>query len=156
MQKDNMPRRGDGATSNRAPLESLSKKARRQIESVESEAGESLFPSLPHSGETHELLPVPGVPENELAGFIVGGNMLEGAYICDGDLITVHLTNKVANNDLVIAQPRGCAPVVKFFYREPTGRIRLEARHPDCLPLHYAPDEIRIIGRVHRVSRDLK
>jgi hypothetical protein len=156
MQEDNTFSNGGRSTGRRAPLASFSKKARRQIESVESEAGESIFPSLPRGWETHEMLPVPGVTDNELAGFIVGGNMLEGAYICDGDLITVHLTSKVANNDLVIAQPRGCAPVVKFFYREPTGRIRLEARHPDCLPLYYAPDEIRIIGRVHRVTRDLK
>lgn len=101
-------------------------------------------------------------PEDRYAVGHVSGNCLTGVHICDGDYLVFLLTKEAEDGALVVAtvpmqeSKSGKGIFVKFFYREPDGRIRFESRHPDFPPKYCQPDEVEIIGRVVRIERDIE
>ncbi|MGH7727979.1 MAG: transcriptional repressor LexA [Vulcanimicrobiaceae bacterium] len=82
---------------------------------------------------------------------VQGDSMLEAA-ILDGDLIVVSPQPSAENGQIVVALVEGEATVKRFF-REPGGRLRLDAANPNYAPIH--SDDLEIVGKVIAVVRTL-
>lgn len=74
-----------------------------------------------------------------------GDSMIE-AGIYDGDLAIVHKTPFAGNGEIVVALLEDGEATVKRFYREPSGKFRLQPENPKYQPLY--PENLSILGRV--------
>lgn len=84
----------------------------------------------------------------------VRGESMIGAHICDGDLALIRPQATAENGEIVVALIDGEATLKRFF-REPDGRIRLQAENPEFAPIVIAAGEAEtvIVGRLLRTIR---
>ena len=84
----------------------------------------------------------------------VKGDSMTGAHILDGDLALVRPQQSAENGEIVVALLDGEATLKRFF-REPDGRIRLQAENPQDAPILIAEGEAEtiILGKLLRTVR---
>jgi repressor LexA len=99
------------------------------------------------------------VPEDMLTGrgphFVlrVHGDSMIGDQIRDGDCVVVDGRDNAENGEMVIALINGDSATVKRYYREGSGRIRLQPANEAHPPQFYQEDEVQIRGVVIGVIR---
>lgn len=77
----------------------------------------------------------------------------DGRSVHNGDYAVVHLTDDVTDGALAaVLTPAGMT--LRFLFREPGKRIRLQASSPDFPPDYFDSAEIVIQGRVIRTEHD--
>ncbi len=85
----------------------------------------------------------------------VSGSSMEGAAICDGDLLVVDASLRPMHNKIVVAAVEG-EFLVKRFWQD-KGKTWLKAENPDYAPLLINPDDnFTILGVVTGVVRQVK
>lgn len=84
----------------------------------------------------------------------VTGDSMIGAHILDGDLALVRPQQSADSGEIVVALLDGEATLKRFF-REPDGRIRLQAENPQYAPILIAEGEAEtiILGKLLRTVR---
>lgn len=80
---------------------------------------------------------------------------LSRAGIHAGDIALVDVGVRPKDGGLCAAFAAGSGLVVRYFYRQDDGLIRLEARHEDVASVLYTSSAVIIIGRVRRVEDEL-
>ena len=83
---------------------------------------------------------------------VSGDSMIE-EQIRDGDYVIVRARDTAHNGEMVIALVDGENATVKKFYREPSGRVRLQPANPGLEPLYFRADRITVQGIVVGVIR---
>ncbi len=83
---------------------------------------------------------------------VKGDSMVED-HICDGDYILVEGVETAENGDIVVALTSGTDATLKRFYREPSGRIRLQPANAQMEALILPARDVKIQGRVIGVLR---
>jgi SOS-response transcriptional repressor LexA len=84
----------------------------------------------------------------------VCGDSLCDAGIFSGDYALIHLNpNEIKDGDLIAAfTPDGM--LIKFYFNNDDGRIRLEGANPSRPARYYDPEDISVQGKVIRTERD--
>lgn len=89
----------------------------------------------------------------ELFALKVRGESMVGAAILPGDIAIVRKQPMAQSGDIVVALVGDEATVKRLRIR---GRfIELLAENPDFPPMHFRPGEVRILGKVIEIRRDL-
>jgi len=83
-------------------------------------------------------------------------NSLKGVGINQGDLVLVKLKRKPTNGDLCAAFTAEGKLVIRVYYREANGDIRLTKGRDDKLIQVFAPKAVIILGRVARIVPGVK
>ncbi|PYQ78737.1 MAG: repressor LexA, partial [Acidobacteria bacterium] len=73
--------------------------------------------------------------------------------IRDGDFVVVEDRKTADNGEMVIALLRGSDVTLKKFYRDPSGKIRLQPANAAMQPIFAEPDQVQIQGVVVGVMR---
>jgi repressor LexA len=120
---------------------------------------------LPLLGRIAAGLPLEAVEEREtisLGDFARGGNsfvlqvkgssMIED-HIMDGDFVVCEQTQVANAGDIVVALVRGEEATLKRFYREGSGKVRLQPANSEMGPIIESAGDVRIQGRVIGVLR---
>lgn len=120
---------------------------------------------LPLAGRIAAGLPLESAEEKEtlsLGDFARGGNsfvlqvkgnsMVED-HILDGDFIVVEQTHVANPGEIVVALVRGEEATLKRFYRESSGRVRLQPANSEMQPIIVPAADVKIQGRVIGVLR---
>jgi repressor LexA len=85
---------------------------------------------------------------------VKGDSMINDAIV-EGDLALIRPQETAQNGDIVVAMVDGEA-TLKRFYRE-RDHIRLQPRNPNMAPIIIpAGEEVRIIGKVIKIVRDIE
>lgn len=85
---------------------------------------------------------------------VKGDSMINDAIV-EGDLALIRPQETAQNGDIVVAMVDGEA-TLKRFYRE-RDHIRLQPRNPNMAPIIiHAGEEVRIIGKVIKIVRDIE
>jgi len=96
----------------------------------------------------------PGGAPLSLAECGVGGN---GAgledHIMDGDYVVCEQTQVANAGDIVVALVRNEEATLKRFYREGSGKVRLQPANSEMGPIIEAASDVKIQGRVIGVLR---
>ncbi len=137
----------------------------RSVEMVPARSG-SRAVELPLLGYVAAGMPVEAIASNEtisvpetFAGardtyvLRVRGDSMIDEQIRDGDFVIVEDRKTAENGEMVIALVRGTDVTLKKFYRDPTGRIRLQPANPTMQPIVVDPDQVQIQGVVVGVMR---
>jgi repressor LexA len=83
----------------------------------------------------------------------VKGNSMVEDHIMDGDFIVVEQTQVANAGEIVVALVGGDDATLKRFYREPTGKIRLQPANSEMQPIIVPAQDVKIQGRVVGVLR---
>lgn len=83
----------------------------------------------------------------------VKGDSMVDDHICDGDYILVEGVETAANGDIVVALVKGTDATLKRFFRESSGKVRLQPANAQMEPILLAPRDVKIQGRVIGVLR---
>ncbi len=83
----------------------------------------------------------------------VKGDSMVDDHICDGDYILVEGTNTAENGEIVVALTQGTDATLKRFFRESSGRVRLQPANAQMKPIVLPAREVKIQGRVIGVLR---
>jgi repressor LexA len=137
----------------------------RSLELVRSEAS-PVAVELPLLGTVAAGLPIEAIEEQETIAvphdllrsgenyvLRVRGDSMVDEQIRDGDFIIVNSRQTADNGEMVVALVQGDSATVKKFFREKTGKIRLQPANPTMLPFYYDEDEVEIQGIVVAVIR---
>ena len=133
--------------------------------SVKEQVIEREVQELPLLGRIAAGMPLEAVEEREtisLGDFARGGNsfvlqvkgssMIED-HIMDGDFVVCEQTQVANAGDIVVALVRGEEATLKRFYREGSGKVRLQPANSEMGPIIEAASDVRIQGRVIGVLR---
>ncbi|MDQ2678489.1 MAG: transcriptional repressor LexA [Actinomycetota bacterium] len=106
--------------------------------------------------QVEELVPLPAdfTGDGELFMLRVRGESMIDAGILDGDFIVARVQAKVADGDVVVAGIPGDEATVKTYFRR-DGQVVLEPSNPTMEPMHFAPAEVEVYGKVVTVLRKL-
>jgi len=83
----------------------------------------------------------------------VKGNSMVDDHIMDGDFIVVEQTQVANAGEIVVALVGGDDATLKRFYRESSGKIRLQPANSEMQPIIVAAQDVKIQGRVVGVLR---
>ncbi|HLW77961.1 MAG TPA: transcriptional repressor LexA, partial [Terriglobia bacterium] len=83
----------------------------------------------------------------------VKGDSMIDDHICDGDYILVEGAHTAQNGEIVVALVRGNDATLKRFFRERSGKVRLQPANAQMNAIILAPREVKIQGRVIGVLR---
>ena len=83
----------------------------------------------------------------------VKGNSMLDDHILDGDYIVVEQTQVANPGEIVVALVGGEEATLKRFYREPGGRVRLQAANAQMKPIVVPAADVKVQGRVVGVLR---
>jgi len=83
----------------------------------------------------------------------VKGDSMIDDHICDGDYILVEGAETAVNGDIVVALTKGTDATLKRFFREASGKIRLQPANAQMDPILLPAREVKIQGRVIGVLR---
>ena len=120
---------------------------------------------LPLHGKIAAGSPLEAVEDHEtisLADFARGqntfvlqvkGESMRDDHILDGDYIVVEQTQVANPGEIVVALVGDNEATVKRFYREPSGRIRLQPANSAMEPIMVSAADVKIQGRVVGVLR---
>jgi repressor LexA len=133
--------------------------------SVKDQVLERRVQELPLVGRIAAGRPLEAVEEREtlsLGDFAHGGNsfalqvkgtsMIED-HIMDGDFVVCEQTQVANPGDIVVALINGEEATLKRFYREGTGKVRLQPANSEIAPIVVPANEVKIQGRVIGVLR---
>jgi repressor LexA len=120
---------------------------------------------LPLVGRIAAGRPLEAVEEREtisLGDFARGGNsfvlqvkgnsMIED-HIMDGDFVVCEQTQVANGGDIVVALVGGDDATLKRFYREGSGKVRLQPANSEMAPILVPASDVKIQGRVIGVLR---
>jgi repressor LexA len=137
----------------------------RSLELVPARTG-SRAVELPLLGYVAAGLPIEAVASNESIAvpedlvskrdtyvLRVRGDSMIDEQIRDGDLVIVEDRKTADNGEMVVALLRGSDVTLKKFYRESTGRIRLQPANPAMQPIFVEPAQVQVQGVVVGVMR---
>jgi SOS-response transcriptional repressor LexA len=95
------------------------------------------------------------LPANRIFRLRVCSDDLAGALIQKGDSISCERTDNLERGQFGAVQtPYGI--LLRYFFLEPEGYVRLEPIGPDLATLCLSPHEVRILGRPLSLQRDLR
>lgn len=133
--------------------------------SVKEQVIERKVQELPLMGRIAAGRPLEAMEEREtisLGDFARGGNsfvlqvkgnsMIED-HIMDGDFVVCEQTQVANAGEIVVALIRGDEATLKRFYREGSGKIRLQPANSEMGPIIEAASDVKIQGRVIGVLR---
>jgi repressor LexA len=83
----------------------------------------------------------------------VKGDSMVDDHICNGDYILVEGAQTADNGDIVVALIEGTDATLKRFFREATGKVRLQPANAQMDPIVVPAREVKIQGRVVGVLR---
>ncbi|MBI1939973.1 MAG: transcriptional repressor LexA [Acidobacteria bacterium] len=83
----------------------------------------------------------------------VKGDSMIDDHICDGDYILVEGAETASNGDIVVALTANTDATLKRFFREPSGRVRLQPANAQMEPILLPAREVKIQGKVIGVLR---
>lgn len=83
----------------------------------------------------------------------VKGDSMVDDHILDGDYVLVEKTTIANDRDIVVALVSGQEATLKRFFREASGRIRLQPANAAMAPLLVPAKEVEVQGRVIGVLR---
>jgi len=83
----------------------------------------------------------------------VKGNSMIEDHIMDGDFVVCEQTQVANGGDIVVALVGGEEATLKRFYREGTGKIRLQPANSEMAAILVPATDVRIQGRVIGVLR---
>jgi repressor LexA len=83
---------------------------------------------------------------------VKGDSMMED-HILDGDFVVVEPTQVANNGEIVVALIRGDEATLKRFYREGSGKVRLQPANAAVEPIYAPAADVKIQGRVLGVLR---
>jgi len=83
----------------------------------------------------------------------VKGNSMVEDHIMDGDFIVVEQTQVANAGEIVVALVGGEDATLKRFYREASGKIRLQPANSEMQPIIVPAQDVKIQGRVVGVLR---
>lgn len=83
----------------------------------------------------------------------VRGHSMQEDHILDGDYVIVEPTQVANSGEIVVALVRGEEATLKRYYREGSGRVRLQPANAEMEPLILPAEDVRIQGRVIGVLR---
>ena len=83
----------------------------------------------------------------------VKGNSMMDDHILDGDFIVVEQTQVANPGEIVVALVGGEEATLKRFYREGTGKVRLQPANTQMEPIVVPAADVKIQGRVVGVLR---
>jgi repressor LexA len=92
-------------------------------------------------------------PSGEHYVLRVRGNSMIDEQIRDGDFVIINERKSADNGEMVIALLNGSSATLKRFYRERSGRIRLQPANETMAPIYVHEDDISIQGIVVGVIR---
>ncbi|MEN8376405.1 MAG: transcriptional repressor LexA [Gemmatimonadota bacterium] len=78
----------------------------------------------------------------------VEGDSMIDEQIREGDLIVVNSRRTANNGEMVVALVEGENATVKKFYREGTGKVRLQPANQTMAPMFYPEQSVRVQGIV--------
>jgi repressor LexA len=132
---------------------------------VKEQVLERRIQELPLVGRIAAGRPLEAVEEREtisLGDFARGGNsfvlqvkgssMIED-HIVDGDYVVCEQTQVANAGDIVVALVSGDEATLKRFYREGSGKVRLQPANSDMAPILVPAADVKIQGRVIGVLR---
>src|SRR5271165_721047 len=132
---------------------------------VKEQVLERRIQELPLVGRIAAGRPLEAVEEREtisLGDFARGGNsfvlqvkgssMIED-HIMDGDFVVCEQTQVANAGDIVVALIGGEEATLKRFYREGSGKVRLQPANSDMAPILVPASDVKIQGRVIGVLR---
>ncbi len=90
--------------------------------------------------------------DNLYALEVRGDSMIED-HICDGDLVLVERSARVADGDIVVALVGGAEATLKRFYRESGSTARLQPANAAMPPIRVPLEDLQIQGKVLAVLR---
>jgi len=104
---------------------------------------------------TAETISVPHdlVGRRETYVLRVRGDSMIDEQVRDGDYVIVEDRKTADNGEMVIALLRGTDVTLKKFYRDPSGRIRLQPANAAMQPIFADPDQVQVQGVVVGVMR---
>ncbi len=119
------------------------------------DAGTSAFESDHESVTlTRDLLP--DADAEKLYALHVKGDSMIDASIHDGDIVVMKHQATAQNGDLVAAWlKKEQETTLKRYYREPSGKVRLQPANPNFKPRIERPENVEIHGKVVLVIRQL-
>jgi repressor LexA len=110
----------------------------------------------PFAGEAIELTRSLVGSQDGLFALRIAGDSMIDALVHDGDVVVLRETHTACNGDMVAAavteEDGQEATTLKHFHRE-RGRVRLQPANPAMQPFIYAPERVRVIGKVVLVVR---
>jgi len=83
----------------------------------------------------------------------VKGDSMIDDHICNGDYILVEGAQTADNGDIVVALIEGTDATLKRFFREASGKVRLQPANAQMDPILVAARDVKIQGRVVGVLR---
>jgi repressor LexA len=83
----------------------------------------------------------------------VKGNSMVDDHIMDGDFIVVEQSQVANSGEIVVALVGGEDATLKRFYREASGKIRLQPANSEMQPIIVPAQDVKIQGRVVGVLR---
>jgi len=83
----------------------------------------------------------------------VKGDSMVDDHICNGDYILVEGAQTADNGDIVVALVEGTDATLKRFFREASGKVRLQPANAQMNPLFFPANDVKIQGRVVGVLR---
>ena len=132
---------------------------------VKEQVIERRIQELPLVGRIAAGRPLEAVEEREtlsLGDFARGGNsfvlqvkgtsMIED-HIMDGDFVVCEQTQVANAGDIVVALVGGDEATLKRFYREGSGKVRLQPANSEMAPIMVPASDVKIQGRVIGVLR---
>ena len=137
----------------------------RSLELVPARTG-SRAVELPLLGYVAAGLPIEAVASNESIAvpedlvskrdsyvLRVRGDSMIDEQIRDGDLVIVEDRKTADNGEMVVALLRGSDVTLKKFYREASGKVRLQPANPAMQPIFVDPAQVQVQGVVVGVMR---
>ncbi len=83
----------------------------------------------------------------------VKGDSMIDDHICDGDYILVEGSDTASNGDIVVALIEGTDATLKRYFREPSGKVRLQPANAQMKAILLPGREVKIQGQVIGVLR---
>jgi repressor LexA len=138
--------------------------APREVTPTAAGVGSLEFPLL---GRIAAGQPVEAIPNPETFSFgdftggrsggvyvlrVKGDSMIDD-HICDGDYILVEGSQTAENGEIVVALTHGSDATLKRFFRESSGRVRLQPANAQMDAIVLPAREVKIQGRVIGVLR---
>jgi repressor LexA len=141
--------------------------ASRSIELLPTGNGVAAAVELPLLGLVAAGQPIEAVPDQETIAVpedMVGrggrnyvlrvrGDSMIDEQIRDGDYVIVNSRNRADNGEMVVALVHGDSATVKKFYRERSGKIRLQPANETMTPMFFDESDVAVQGVVVAVIR---
>ena len=90
---------------------------------------------------------------DDLFALRVSGDSMIDAMVNDGDIVIMRQENDARNGDMVAVWLSDDTTTLKYFYREPDNRVRLQPANPTMEPIYVECEDVQVQGKVMMVLR---